>query len=164
MIKEEICNHERRITKEINQDKSHKKLWNTINTLRGKAKNKIIPVSIYNDQQKEIESNLWKENILNYWKEIYQQHENLMTAQWNDDEMKNYIEKNKVETENNLVIALDNYIPSILREHFDAVCYVNNDFKPMTKTLISIEDVIKQINKIKTKKISRSRWNNTRIN
>ena len=87
-----------------------------------------------------------------------------MTAQWNDDEMKNYIEKNKVETENNLVIALDNYIPSILREHFDAVCYVNNDFKPMTKTLISIEDVIKQINKIKTKKISRSRWNNTRIN
>ena len=39
MIKYAITAHERKITKDIRNNKGHKKLWNIVNTLKGKKRN-----------------------------------------------------------------------------------------------------------------------------
>ena len=38
-IKLEVTKHERRITTEIKNDKNNRKLWDIVNTLRGKLRN-----------------------------------------------------------------------------------------------------------------------------
>ena len=38
MIKDAITAHERKITKDIRNHKGHKKLWDIVNTLRGKKR------------------------------------------------------------------------------------------------------------------------------
>ena len=39
MIKDAITAHERKITKDIRNNRGHKKLWDIVNTLRGKKMN-----------------------------------------------------------------------------------------------------------------------------
>ena len=46
LIKLEVTKNERRITTEIKNDKSHRKLWDTVNTLRGKLRNIIEFIEI----------------------------------------------------------------------------------------------------------------------
>ena len=47
LIKLEVTKHERRITTEIKNDKSHRKLWDTVNTLRGKLRNENKENTLY---------------------------------------------------------------------------------------------------------------------
>ena len=47
LIKEEINKYERKITDDIRKEKGHKKLWDIVNTLRGKKKHDTTEEKLY---------------------------------------------------------------------------------------------------------------------
>ena len=49
MIKEAITAHEKKITMDIRNNKGHNKLWDIMNTLRGKKRNTDKEEYIYDD-------------------------------------------------------------------------------------------------------------------
>ena len=76
MIKLEVTKHERRITTEIKNDKSHRKLWDTVNTLRGKLRNENKENTLYDLDNKIIENSEYANVINECWQQIYQKHQN----------------------------------------------------------------------------------------
>ena len=88
MIKDAITAHERKITKDIRNYNGHKRLWDIVNSLRGKKRNtdKKEYIYIYDDQHiKKIEPEQLSKEITNFWIQIYQKHENLISLEWNTE-------------------------------------------------------------------------------
>ena len=67
LIKLEVTKHERRITTEIKNDKSHRKLWDTVNTLRGKLRNENKENTLYDLDNKIIENSEYADVINECW-------------------------------------------------------------------------------------------------
>ena len=97
MIKEVITAHERKITTDIRNNKGHKKLWDIVNTLRRKKRNtdkeEYIYIYIYiyiYDQHNKIEAKQLSNEITNFWRQIYQRHENKLSLEWNTEKREEY--------------------------------------------------------------------------
>ena len=90
MIKEAITAHERKITTDIINKKGHKKLWDIVNTLRGKKRNTDKEEYIYDDQHNKIEAKQLSKEITNFWRQIYQRHENQLSLEWNTEKREEY--------------------------------------------------------------------------
>ena len=71
MIKDAINAHERKITNDIRNHKGHKKLWDIVNTLRGKKRNKHDKEEYICDyQHNKIELKQLSKEITNFWRHI----------------------------------------------------------------------------------------------
>ena len=78
--------HERKITNDIRNHKGHKMLWDIVNTLRGKKRNKQDKEEyIYDDQHNKIEPKQLSKEITNFWRQINQKHENQISLKWNTE-------------------------------------------------------------------------------
>ena len=90
IIKEEINKYERKITNIIKKEKGHKKLWDIVNTLRGKKKHDTKEERLYDTNEIELPTKEWNKHITTFWGEIYQKHKNTIAEQWNTLERELY--------------------------------------------------------------------------
>ena len=67
LIKEEINKYERKITDDIRKEKGHKKLWDIVNTLRGKKKHDTTEEKLYDINETELPTEEWTEHITAFW-------------------------------------------------------------------------------------------------
>ena len=56
----------------IKKENGHKKLWNVVNTLRGKKKHHTIEEKLYDINETELPTEEWTEHIADFWEKIYQ--------------------------------------------------------------------------------------------
>ena len=152
MIKDAITAHERKITKDIRNHKGHKKLWDVVNTLRGKKRHTDDKEEyIYDDQHNKIEPNQPSKEITKFWRQIYQKHENKISLEWNTEKREEYIQTfYDIEA---IAQFQDEkaHISTILQEHFDSVGRVSITGY-MEEPEITVQDVKQQIKRIKEKK------------
>ena len=151
MVKLEVTKHEKKLTKDIKQDKSNKKLWDVINTLRGKMKHEAKKEDLYDDNNVKLSEGNWGMAIEKYWKDIYQKHSNNIVTYWNEEKKENYSATHTYELEHGSIEVNNVNIPNILEEHFDVVAKINS-IEPMKKPIITKNDVVRQMNKIKERK------------
>ena len=119
MVREEVHKHEQKVTEEIKKDKNGK-LWENINYLRGKNKNKITGIGTFDENGAVIEEKNCKENLTSYWKGIYRKSENNIDEIWNSTK-EQYI----LGLENNTMEINEYRFPSTLREQ-KMVTAINN--------------------------------------
>jgi len=151
LVRNEISKHERKITNDIRKEKGHKKLWEIVNTLRGKKRNENKKEKLYDEQHKELEESKWSEQIINFWRKVYQKHDNNINEEWNerisDEYRTNYTQGQSFITNDSKQL----YAPSYLQEHLDAtgkIIYIGYMEDPQ----ITVEDVKIQMKKTKKKK------------
>ena len=63
IIKEEINKYERKITNIIKKEKGHKKLWDIVNTLRGKKKHDRKEEKVYDTNEIKLPTKEWNKHI-----------------------------------------------------------------------------------------------------
>ena len=151
IIKEEINKYERKITNIIKKEKGHKKLWDIVNTLRGKKKHDPKEEKLYDMNEIELPTKEWNKHITAFWGEIYQKHDNTIAEQWNPLKRELYSkEYKKIEA----IAEYRNHVTQIpynLHEHYDMqakVSYIGY----MEDPHITTDDVTQQIRKIKERK------------
>ena len=105
IVKEEIYKHEKKITDEIKSDKN-RKLWDNINFLRGKNKNRNSKADIYNNDGIKLECTEARGKINEFWKTIYQRNENEIAEKW-----QNAKEEYERHLENEQILANDMTFP-----------------------------------------------------
>ena len=162
LIKEEINKYERKITDDIRKEKGHKKLWDIVNTLRGKKKHDTTEEKLYDINETELPTEEWTEHITAFWEKVYQKHTNTLTEQW--DPLKRELYSNEYKR-NEAIAEYRNstiQIPYRLHEHYDMVAKVRY-IGYMEDPHITTADVTQQMKKIKVKEISWTRWNKTRL-
>ena len=151
MIKEAITSHERNITTDIRNNKGHKKLWDIVNTLRGKKRNTDKDEYIYDDQHNKIEAKQLSNEITNLWRQIYQRHENQISLEWNTEKREEYTQSlYNIEATAQLQDQ-KTHISTILHEHFDSACNVSTTGY-MEQPEITVQDAKQQLQRIKEKK------------
>ena len=144
LIKLEVTKHERRITTEIKNDKSHRKLWDTVNTLRGKLRNENKENTLYDLDNKIIENSEYANVINECWQQIYQKHQNDIEEEWSTNKRNQYIHRHEHEIKNGSIVINNINIPAILEEHFDMVEQVHRTNIP--SILEEHFDMVEQIN------------------
>ena len=70
LIKEEINKYERKITDDIRKEKGYKKLWDIVNTLRGKKKHETTEEKLYDINETELPLEEWTEHITDFWESL----------------------------------------------------------------------------------------------
>ena len=66
LIKEEINKYERKITDDNRKEKGNKKLWDIVNTLRGKKKQDTTEEKLYDINETELSTEEWTEHITDF--------------------------------------------------------------------------------------------------
>lgn len=148
IIKNEITKYERKITNDIRFNKGNKRLWDIVNTLRGKE-GKTSEDCIYTEDNQPISIEEQAGEIEEFWKTIYQQHEINLDEEWNTASTNQYINTFNTREENNIIIE-NCQIPIQLLEHFDAVFKIE-DNRIMVDPVISQHDIEKHIQKLRPK-------------
>ena len=149
LIKEETYKHEKKITDEIKKNKS-RKIWENINFLRGKAKNKNKTVDVYKNNGEKLDTEEKREETAKFWKEIYQKNGNNIADIWDNSkhEYGNTLESN--------TISVGEYtFPFQLQEHIDYFIQIppeNQYIMPMRSPKITAKEAKMQISKMKNKK------------
>ena len=92
MIKDAITAPERKITKDIRNHNGHKKLWDIVKTIRGKKRNTDKEEYIYDDQHNTIEPEQLSKEIINFWRQICQKHDNRISLEWNTEKREENIQ------------------------------------------------------------------------
>ena len=157
LIQEATSKHERKLTREIKEDKGRKLLWNQINKLRGKE-NVRKKFKIYNEDGSAIEEGgELNMKTIEYWSEIYRMHYNDSAHVWNNQTMEKYKEQLEKVYENDTMDleGSENSIPSALREHFDAVVRINltnSRQSIMEEPLIQSKEIEEHLRNMKSKK------------
>ena len=148
-IKEETYKHEKKITDEIKKDKN-KKLWENINYLRGKNKNKNRNTDIYRTDGTKMDREEADEEIKKFWKTIYQKNENRIEETWTRTK-----EDYERSMENEQITIEDYTFPYQLQEHIDGAMHIppeNQFIRPMSTPKISAKELKTQLDKMKNKK------------
>ena len=157
LIQKAIREQEKKVTNEIRNDKSKKKLWTEINKLQGKdVKKKETKLyredgSIIEEEQQIIQE------MEEYWKNIYQKHENNSCQVWNEDQKqkyKQYLENTSVKGPY-IIEETGQKIPHCLREHIDSAVKINEDTsinETMQKPEITVKELENALTNIKNNK------------
>ena len=149
LVKEETCRHEKKITDEIKQDKS-RRLWDNINFLRGKDRNKNKSLETYEEDGTKLEQLEVKERMTEFWKTIYQRNENDIEEKW-----QNTKEEYKTSLENERIDIGVISFPYQIQEHMDYALQIPLEAQyvvPMRPPKIEIKELKDQIQKMKNKK------------
>ena len=168
MVRMSIREYEKNITDEIKSSRdSGKKMWHNISLLRG-AKKKC-KTRVYDDIGNEINADELKNHVSNFWKNVYQMHENDVKEIWNDTTRKLYIrdqyrdeDRVNVVYENVLeygrgVFRLINFnrnIPTDLVEHYSMTRGRVEDIirRRMDGIVVNKEEVKKAVRRMKSGK------------
>ena len=149
IVREEVHKHEQKVTDEIKKDKNGK-LWENINYLRGKSKNKKTGVGIYDENGTVIEEDKIRENLTTYWKEIYRKAENNIEEIWIGTR-----DQYTAELDNNSVEVNGYRFPSSVQEHMEYAIEIRPEERhknPMDTPKITSTQLKNQIKKMKNKK------------
>ena len=158
LVHTEVTKHEKKVSKDIIDDKNgNKRLYEHINQLKGedKKQNKII---VYNEIGEKLDGQELKNCLKDRWQNIMGATQNQSHEEWNIVEKERYNRILNQETIR-LTTRRDNMVETVidfnaqLREHMDyAFSIVGNIISKMKKVKISVEDVKRQINKMKKNK------------
>ena len=143
MIRNEINDHEIKITNEIKNDYNKgKKIWENINILRGKEKirkeNKF-----YNEEGKVMEPEEARDKVNKYWGSLAKIHKFEITEKERDEI------KQKMQEETNK--KMDEEV-EYNEEHLSTVMKTENEIAPMKRVVITKEKVRETIKKMKNNK------------
>jgi len=96
MVKDAKMQHEREITREIERDKTSKRMWDMINKLRGNREKQHKRIMLYSGEGMPItEESEEKSVMIEAWKQIYQMGENSIEEVWNEVRKEEYEEKRR---------------------------------------------------------------------
>ena len=164
LITEAIEKYETELTEQIMDDNNRaKKIWKHIDKLRYKVKVSKEAI-VYNKDNEKIDQNELKEEVEDFWEELYQRHENQIIDKDNEEEKLNYyncFHNNKLDTgyikdhidiSNGFVNVIYKTIeiPKNISEHFDYAMKVERTINSMEENVIvTKEEIINQIKKLK---------------
>jgi len=160
MIKEEISKYEKRIAKDLKEDRSRKKVWDCIKKLQGKEIKKE-ELRLYSESGEALQADEERQQLRRTWEDIYRKSENKIDEYWNSRIKVNYEEEEKnnqrCKIRKKFLLLDDNYkverrevtFEEHMREHFDMTFRLDNPIKSMQCTRITKKDVCKQIKKMK---------------
>ena len=115
LVKQSITKYETKITREIKNDKNNTKMWSNINKLRGKN-NWNETVCLYDDNGNELNSNELVDIVAEFWRGIYQKHENNIHLVWNNVERIDY--ETQLDVSPVVRVDFDYGIPAPYREQY----------------------------------------------
>ena len=122
--------------------------------LQGKTLMKKSEVILHTPQGRKVEKDDIETELQGVWRPIYQKRENKIDEVWNPDIKRHY--KEKMENDKNktkITLNIDGIeieIQRDLREHYDTVAKLNlKNIKPMKETIITKEDIKKQLKRLK---------------
>jgi len=100
LVRDAKMEHERKITKEIRDDKTNKRMWDMIGKLRGTKVKTTRRTELYRpDGEKIVEESEERESMLGAWRTIYQMRENYVGDIWNYERREEYEEDRQREME-----------------------------------------------------------------
>ena len=146
--------YEEDLTNSIKRDTSrNKKLWQTIDKLRGKSTKAKLECKLYDCDGKLLSKEEADTEIEKFWKNIYQKHENNIEEVWNAETRKVYQELLDQEQHDiDITRYKDSTFPAILREHFDCQLCIHGKIAPMDYPHISHKEMSLYLRKIKKNK------------
>ena len=155
MIREEIVKYEIMMTEEIKDAKDRgRKLWKNINKLKGNE-GKDHKTELYDKSGKICSESQAREDIMKYWKLIYNKHDNDIVDEWNEEEKMIYEEKREKEGitfENNELEESDFRWPLVLREHADMALKIDEVIRFMSPIDIDKKKLKNIIGKLKKRR------------
>ena len=145
LVKDQLSMHEKKITEEIRHSTNRSKaLWKNIDKLRKKERRKNEETNLYNSEGEKLKSKEEKEELAEYWKTVYQKHENDISQVWNEEIRREYIENLTVKDE-----TTNSRRP--LQDHEDMVNTANREIEVMTQPVITEDKVERCIRNLKDK-------------
>lgn len=90
-------------------------------------------------------------DIQQFWRTVYQKHENNIANVWTEDTKQRYIETYDTQT-HTIRDHLDFQIPSQMREHMDMVLTIQKEIMPMTTPIITVQQAKSAIQSLKNNK------------
>ena len=134
MVKEAITISERKITHEIRTSKNKSKtLWENIDKLRKKERASGDETQLYDENKKPLDKDKEKEQLINYWTSIYQQHRNEIGLEWGPEKQRSY--RQELESTQN------RDFPASIAEHMDMAFYIEPKIEPMEKPEVTDGEV-----------------------
>ena len=169
LVQDTVEKYEINLTEKILKDRNKSKnMWQHMNTLRKLNKNDKKEIKIYKENGEEVDQNQLGTELKNNWLPIYQAWENNIESAWNEREKEKYIEETnrgivnhryqtgwRYSAEQRIIIPQmeTRQFSEQLIEHMDMAFRISHVYK-MNEPEITVEDVKKQINKMKTGKAS----------
>ena len=149
--------HEKETIKSIRSEKDTKKLWKHIKKLQNYGKNENNQeIRVYNEDNAILQKEEIGEKLSDYWRNIYQKHDNQIEQVWNEEQEEEYRIRyqEEIEAERRVANSGGNIIlPEILREHYDCTIILEEpSMVPMNNPQITATDLEKQIKKMKSGK------------
>ena len=145
LVKEQLSKHEKKITNEIRLSTNKSKaLWENIDKLKKKERKSKAEVHLHNANGEKLNSIEESQALVNYWKTIYQKHQNTTGKVWNEEIKDRYDRKMEQEEEMKSNRKL-------LNEHMDMAFAHNETVAPMNTPMINEENVMKCVKQMKNK-------------
>ena len=144
LVKEAVTQSERKATEDIrNSLNKSKSIFESIDKLKKKERGEE-DINLYDSTGKKLEPEEEKEEMVSFWKAVYQQHPNNIQDVWNDEIKKKYEET--IQTE-----EAEPCFPSHLRELMDMALPHRQGMSRMAPIQINSEDVKKAVSAMKNK-------------
>ena len=154
MIKEEMHEHEEKITNEIKENKGSKKVWNEINKLKGNKHKETKEQILYNEDGQKLSQEEASATIEKHWEKIYKKQENKIRMVWTEHK-EEYISK-YVKQGCKAILKEEQtafYIPDALREHYE-LCFQTTEERAMNYPTFTVEEVQRTLQRLKGRKAS----------
>ena len=121
--------YECKITSEIKSDRDNRKLWEQINTLKGKVKSRS-EITIYDEDGEELGKEKIQEETNKFWNSIYRKSSNNIQDIWNTEKRLEY--RDRIQNQKSKAMIMlsneDEYsFPVVLSEHMDMLGEVINN-------------------------------------
>ena len=156
MVEIEMIKHEETVTSKIMQDKNRsKRLWQHVDQLRNKKKNRDKEIVLYDNNGNKLREEVIPSALEDTWKKILQMHPNEVHEEWNPELRRKYREeinnwnntcehRYRIGITNRRGVFVHEYdrvtFNQNMREHMDyAFEITNRSIEPMENTVIEIK-------------------------
>ena len=145
LIKEQISRHEKKVTEEIRlSSNKSKSLWENIDKLRQKERRTNDHVCLYDSNGGKLENEEAAGALAEFWKGVYQKHENTSAEVWNDERKQSYENETKQNKE-----AIK--VRKLLQEHTDMDQARMEEIVPMDEPEINEGKVHRCVQRMRNK-------------
>ena len=145
LVKEAVTKSERKATEDIrNSANKSKSMFENIDKLRKKERSKA-DIQLYDGDGKKLTPEEEQEQLVSFWKTVYQQHPNNISEVWNEDIKNEYEERMQNE------VRQGPLFPRHLRELMDMALPPRREIATMEPTGIDMEDVKRGVMKMKNR-------------
>ena len=116
IIKQAITVMEKKITDEIRTNKNKSRaMWENIAKLRKAETSRMEEIQLYDEEGNQLDKGKEREELVNFWTAIYQQHANEVDKEWNEEEQQRYAKD---------LTEASREFPRLLREHMDMTMFL----------------------------------------